>query len=283
MVHVRLHVKRPKAKHALAMLLDPKKLVHGMMMPHPDVGIWGYVPGVVADPSRMCQPFAKLSRKKYEDDAPELAMKGKPPVYKDMSRYGRPIQKLFKEGKLGAYELQPDAGSIKIYGKSSWALDAIAITCEKVSPAWKLLKISEMDIDGPALPSSWNLLKAAVFEAETTWNAVKELMEAYRDCIIPHPNDKEAKPSRPKPKADRKPDAPKAKAKSKVAPEPPKAKAKSKVCPEPPKGGGQRKPPRGVRDYHKRLEKEAAANEAAAVRDGADGQMINDEIRSVSV
>eukprot|EP00873_Tetraselmis_striata_P023185 jgi/Tetstr1/443449/TSEL_031460.t1 len=66
--------------------------------------------------------------------------------------------------------------------------------------------------------------------------------------------------AKPKPKADSKPAAPKAKAKSKATPEPPKAK--SKVAPEPPKGGGQRMPPRGVRDYQKRLEEGAAAKEA---------------------
>eukprot|EP00873_Tetraselmis_striata_P027203 jgi/Tetstr1/447467/TSEL_003724.t1 len=81
------------------------------------------------------------------------------------------------------------------------------------------------------------------------------------------PDSKPAAPAakakaKPKPKTDRNPAAPKSKSKSKVAPEPPKAKAKSKVAPKPPKGGGQRKPPRGVRDYQKRLEKEAAAKEA---------------------
>jgi len=39
MIHVRLHGKRPWAKQASAMLLDPKKLIPGMMMPHPDIGI----------------------------------------------------------------------------------------------------------------------------------------------------------------------------------------------------------------------------------------------------
>eukprot|EP00873_Tetraselmis_striata_P034772 jgi/Tetstr1/455036/TSEL_041892.t1 len=48
-----------------------------------------------------------------------------------------------------------------------------------------------MDLDGPALPSSWNLLKAVVLKSETTWNAVKEMMEAHRDYKIPHPNEKE--------------------------------------------------------------------------------------------
>eukprot|EP00873_Tetraselmis_striata_P028542 jgi/Tetstr1/448806/TSEL_036040.t1 len=50
-----------------------------------------------------------------------------------------------------------------------------------------------MDLDGPALPSSWNLLKAAMLKSENTWHAVKELMEAYRDCRIPHPNEEEVR------------------------------------------------------------------------------------------
>eukprot|EP00873_Tetraselmis_striata_P023239 jgi/Tetstr1/443503/TSEL_031507.t1 len=32
-----------------------------------------------------------------------------------------------------------------------------------------------------------------MLKSETTWNAMKELMEAYRDCIIPHPNEKDVR------------------------------------------------------------------------------------------
>eukprot|EP00873_Tetraselmis_striata_P038044 jgi/Tetstr1/458308/TSEL_000347.t1 len=158
--------------------------------------IHGYVPGVAADPSCLCQPVARLISKKYEDNnAPELAVDAHPKIYKASSR------------------ALNDKNVVAIMHKI------------RVKPDPK-----------PAAPA--------------------------------------AKP-KPKPMTYRKPTAPKAKskskskvapeppkAKSKVAPEPPKAKAKSKVAPEPPKGGGQRKLPRGVRDYQKRLEKEAAAKEA---------------------
>eukprot|EP00873_Tetraselmis_striata_P042673 jgi/Tetstr1/462937/TSEL_007885.t1 len=207
MVHV-LHVKRPEAKQASAMLFDPKNLIPCKVMRHHDVGIWGYVPGVVANPSCLCQPVAMLISKKYEDNAPELAMKAQPPIYKATTR---------------------------------------ALNDKNVAAIMHKIRI-----DVEANPGA----------------------KAKPD---PKPGAPAVKP-KPKPKADRKPAAPKATANSKVAPEPPKAKAKSKVAPEPPKtkaknkvaprhpskGGGQRNPPRGVRDYHKSLEKEAAAKEAEA-------------------